>query len=133
MAICTLILDNFVGYCFNQFCQNNDEFQEITTGVFFFFLAPQICQPYPSVAVQCQWNPLLMCHLYLGVPFSAASVGCSPLSNVRKRRNNPAASRIRLNSMQNACTSMKMSWCRKTNHVISLEKNRINIYNKVIK
>ena len=37
MAICTLILDNFVGYCFNQFCQNNDEFQEITTGVFFFF------------------------------------------------------------------------------------------------
>ncbi len=38
------------------------------------------------------------------------SAGISPLSRVLRRRKRPAASRIRLNSMQKACTSMNRSW-----------------------
>ncbi len=44
--------------------------------------------------------------------FEVGGTGCGPcsLSNVLRSLNRPAASRILLNSMQKACTSMKMSW-----------------------
>lgn len=46
------------------------------------------------------------CGLYLG---GLASAGASPVSRVFSRRKSPAASRMRLNSMQKAWTSMNRS------------------------
>ena len=41
---------------------------------------------------------------------SVGTLGKSPVSSCFKSRNKAAASRIRLNSMQKACTSMNSSW-----------------------